>query len=67
LLLVADAPFFRVGYHEYGVDGHFNHLHVGGEGISEKSMGESDDRLGPCRLGFMDRWRNYALAKIKES
>jgi len=34
------------------VDGHFNHLHVGGEGISEKSVGKSNRRLGPVAWGL---------------
>jgi hypothetical protein len=30
-------------------------------------MDKSNRRLGPCRLGSVDRYRNDALAKIKES
>jgi hypothetical protein len=61
LLLASDAPLFRDRHHEYGVDDHFDRFHVSREGISWESMGESNHRLDPCRLGSMGCCGSHTL------
>ncbi len=65
LLLAADAPLFRDRHHEYGLDGHCDRFHVGREGVSQESMGESNQRPDPYRLGSVGRCRNHAMVKIE--
>src|SRR5512143_1948294 len=66
LLLVADAALFRVGCHEHGVDGYCDRFYVGREGISQESVGKSNQRCDPYRVGPLGHCRSHALAKINK-